>query len=147
MNSSDEPIKKLSLINCIKNNIFKFLLLISLIFMIYSIYNLVYSLNNIGIKDLNQNMEIIAFRLSKLEEVNQQLLVLNKNFKKINMTLLTNTFSFILNNFKQIEKILKNPVVMSGNMYNTDPNINQNLESNTIDNYIGYYNGKLRFSI
>ena len=147
MNSSDEPIKKLSLINFIKNNIFKFLLLISLIFMIYSIYNLVYSLNNIGIKDLNQNMEIIAFRLSKLEEVNQQLLVLNKNFKKINMTLLTNTFSFILNNFKQIEKILKNPVVMSGNMYNTDPNINQNLESNTIDNYIGYYNGKLRFSI
>ena len=147
MNSSDEPNKKLSLINCIKNNIFKFLLLASLIFMIYSIYNLTYSLNNIGIKDLNQNMEVIAYRLSKLEKVNQQLLVLNRNFKKINMTLLTNTFSSILNNFKQIEKILKNPVVMSGNMYNTDPNINQNPEPNAIDNYIGYYNGKLEFSI
>ena len=147
MNSLDKPNKKLSLINCIKNNIFKFLLLSSLIFMIYSIYNLTYSLNNIGIKDLNQNMEVIAYRLSKLEEVNQQLLVLNRNFKKINMTLLTNTFSSILNNFKQIEKILKNPVVMSGNMYNTDPNINQNSESNSIDNYIGYYNGKLKFSI
>ena len=147
MNSSDEPNKKLSLINCIKNNIFKFLLLASLIFMIYSIYNLTYSLNNIGIKDLNQNMEVIAYRLSKLEEVNQQLLVLNRNFKKINMTLLTNAFSSILNNFKQIEKILKNPVVMSGNMYNTDSNINQNPEPNAIDNYIGYYNGKLEFSI
>ena len=82
MNSSDEPNKKLSLINCIKNNIFKFLLLASLIFMIYSIYNLTYSLNNIGIKDLNQNMKVIAYRLSKLEEVNEQLLVLNSNFKK-----------------------------------------------------------------
>ena len=92
-------------------------------------------------------MEVITYRLSKLEKVNQQLLVLNKNFKKINMTLLTSTFSSILNNFKQIEKILKNPVVMSGNMYNTDPNINQNSESNSIDNYIGYYNGKLKFSI
>lgn len=63
------------------------------------------------------------------------------------MTLLTNTFSSILNNFKQIEKILKNPVVMSGNMYNTDPNINQKPEPNTIDNYIDYYNRKLEFSI
>ena len=63
------------------------------------------------------------------------------------MTLLTNTFSSILNNFKQIEKILKNPVVMYGNMYNTYPNINKNPELNAIYNYIDYYNGKLKFSI
>ena len=155
MDNSDQRIninptsnKKLSLITCIKNNIFKFLLLLSLGFLIYSIYNLTNSLNNIGIQDLNQNMIDIANRLSKLDEVNQQLIELNQNFNKINITLLTDTFLTISKNFNKLEELLKNPIIMTGNMFK-GPTMNQKSTTSSQDNFdnlMGYYNGKLEFS-